>query len=257
MTISLPSLLAAATRGESGFTIDIPAGWLQGRTAYGGLSSALALAAAKQIEPDLPPLRSAQIAFIGPLAGKVTVSATRLRRGRNAAFVQSDIVSDAGLGFRATFVFMAALNSAVEMDQTPAAAHAPPAPDAALCTGPAEFFTSNFNVLDVKEATGPAEWRRWCRLVERENLDPEIELMAIGDALPPAALKLFDKRLPLSSLTWTVNLLQPRLVTQQGWWLLHAAADKAQDGYSSQRMRTWNAAGELVAEGVQGVAIFG
>ena len=36
-----------------------------------------------------------------------------------------------------------------------------------------------------------------------------------------------------------------------------AAADTARHGYSSQRMSIWNAAGEPIAEAMQGVAIFG
>jgi acyl-CoA thioesterase len=254
---SLTQLLAQATRTESGFTTAIPANWLQGRTAYGGLSSALALAAAKQVEADLPPLRSAQIAFIGPLAGAVTVSATRLRRGRNAAFVQADITSEAGLGFRATFVFMAALESAVALDAAPREDHAPPDAEAKLYTGPAEFFTGNFNFFDLKDAAGPVEWLRWGRLIDRAGLDPEIELMALGDALPPAAFKLFEKMTPLSSLTWQVNVVKPRPATREGWWLIQAETQTAQNGYSSQRMRMWDADGALVIEGMQGVAIFG
>ncbi|ODP36421.1 thioesterase family protein [Sphingomonas turrisvirgatae] len=254
---SLTALLAGAARTATGFTTHIPSNWLQGRTAYGGLSSALALAAAKQVEADLPPLRSAQIAFIGPLSGEVSVTATTLRRGRNAAFVQADIVSQVGLGFRATFVFMAALESSVALERTTRAAHTPPAADAPLYTGPAEFFTGNFNFFDLKDAAGPVEWLRWGRLIERDGLDPEIELMALGDALPPAAFRLFQKMTPLSSLTWQVNVLQPKPMTRDGWWLIQADTDLAQNGYSSQRMRMWDADGTLVAEGMQGVAIFG
>ena len=55
--------------------------WLQGRTAYGGASAAIALTAIKAAFPDLPPLRSAQIAFVGPLAGEVTATPVLLRRG--------------------------------------------------------------------------------------------------------------------------------------------------------------------------------
>ena len=254
---SLPALLAQAQRTDTGFTTEIPSNWLQGRTAYGGLSTALALAAAKQIEPDLPPLRSAQVAFVGPLAGPVTVTATKLRRGRNAAFIQADITSEAGLGLRTTFVFMAPLQSAIDHDATAAAQHAPPPADAQLYTGPAEFFTGNFNFYDLKDEAGPTEWLRWGRLIDRERLDPEIELMAMGDALPPAAFKLFQKMTPLSSLTWIVNILVPAAATQDGWWLLEAQTDRAREGYSSQSMRMWNAYGALVAEGMQGVAIFG
>lgn len=253
---SLPALLAQAQRTETGFTTEIPPNWLQGRTAYGGLSTALALAAAKQIERDLPPLRSAQVAFVGPLAGPVTVAATKLRRGRNAAFIQADIASEAGLGLRTTFVFMAQLQSAIDHDETVAADHPAPAADASLYTGPETFFTGNFNFFDLK-APGATEWLRWGRLIDRKGLDPEVELMAMGDALPPAAFKLFQKMTPLSSLTWIVNLLVPAATTRDGWWLLEAQTDRARDGYSSQSMRMRNADGVLVAEGMQGVAIFG
>ncbi|RDE06776.1 thioesterase family protein [Sphingomonas aracearum] len=254
---SLPALLAAAEPVEGGFRAHVPANWLQGRTAYGGFSSALALEAALRCEPDLPPLRSAQIAFIGPLAGAVTVTATKLRRGRNAAFVQADVTSDAGLGLRATFVFMAERESAVRHDAGLATDRRPPAPDQALYQGPPEFFTSNFQFLDLKaEAHGPTEWLRWGRLIEREGLHPAVELMAVADALPPAAMKLLGSFGPVSSLTWQLNLTTSPPQTQDGWWLLRAEADAAAGGSSSQNMTLWNAEGLLAVQAMQSVALF-
>lgn len=254
----IAEILAGATRTETGFACTVPGDWMQGRTTYGGLSAALALQAALDLEPDLPPLRSAQVAFIGPLAGEVRVTATKLRRGRNAAFLQADVASEAELGLRATFVFMAPLASAVAHDTAPRAPIAPPSPDTEVYTGPDDnFFTSNFNFLDSKTADGPAEWLRWARLRGRDGLHPMVELMAIGDALPPAAFKLVqDRRAPLSSLNWQINFVAAEPVTEDGWWLLASAADVAHHGYSSQRMTVWNAAGDLVAEAMQGVAIF-
>lgn len=250
-------ILAAATPIEGGFRAEIPSDWLQGRTAYGGLSSALALHAAQGIEPDLPPLRSAQIAFIGPLSGTVSVTATKLRRGRTAAFIQADIVSDAGLGYRAVFVFMAEQPSRVELKGGLARTLPPPAPDAKLYTGPDEFFTGNFNFLDLK-APGEAEWLRWARLRDFAGIDPMVEVLALADALPPAAFKLFGKDfVPLSSVTWIVNLLTPTPATTDGWWLLSAETQHAVNGGSSQSMMLWNADGVPVAQGMQSVAIFG
>jgi acyl-CoA thioesterase len=255
----LRDILAAATPGENGFRVTIPGDWLQGRTTYGGLSAALALHAAQGIEPDLPPLRSAQVAFIGPLAGEVTVTATRLRRGRTAAFIQADVTSEAGLGLRATFVFMADQPSRIDLAGGLTSALRPPAPGTKLYTGPDEFFTGNFNFLDLKEeAKGEAEWERWARLRDHDGLDPMVQLMAVGDALPPAAFKLLGKEpAPISSLTWIVNLLTPEPVTRDGWWLLSATSDHARHGCSSQIMTMWNADGEPVAQGMQSVAIFG
>ncbi|WP_174284582.1 thioesterase family protein [Sphingomonas bacterium] len=255
---SLPQILAVAEPIEGGFAVDIPANWLQGRTAYGGLSSALALHAAQSSDVDLPPLRSAIVSFVGPLSGRVAVTATLLRRGRNAAFVQADIVSDKGLGFRATFVFMADQVSRIAHDGRVAERHTPPAADATLYVGPTDFFTGNFEFLDIKDGTGPAEWRRWGRLRDRAGLDPLVELITMADALPPAAFKLLGKDfVPISSLTWQINMLEPRPATTDGWWLLGATADYAANGCSSQTMRVWNADGLLLAEGMQSVAIFG
>lgn len=252
-------ILAAATPIEGGFSAQIPSDWLQGRTAYGGLSSALALHAAQGIEPDLPPLRSAQVSFIGPLSGEVRVTATKLRRGRTAAFIQADIVSDAGLGYRATFVFMAEQPSRVALSGGLAATLPPPAADAKLYTGPDEFFTGNFNFLDLKaEAPGEAEWLRWARLRDYAGIDPMVEVLALADALPPAAFKLFGKEfVPLSSVTWIVNLLTPTPATTDGWWLLSAESQHAVNGGSSQTMMLWNADGVPIAQGMQSVAIFG
>lgn len=256
---ALAELLAGGEPVQGGFRIEVPPSWLQGRTAYGGLSSALALHAAKLSDSDLPPLRSALIAFIGPLSGTVTVTAERLRRGRNAAFVEATISSEAGLGYRATFVFMADLPSSIAHDDISRTPHAPPPADAELYTGPPGFFTGNFNFYDLKEHVSGAEWLRWGRLREREGLDPETHLIAVADALPPAAFALIrDNQVTMSSMTWIVNLLRPRPLTNtDGWWLLHTHSARAVGGYSSQRMTMWNADGLPVVEAMQGVAVFG
>ena len=92
--MNLQQILASFAPSEDGHSVDIPPSWMQGRTAYGGLSAAIGLHAAQQSEEDLPPLRSAQISFIGPLAGSVSVTTKLLRRGRTAAFIQVDIISE-------------------------------------------------------------------------------------------------------------------------------------------------------------------
>ncbi len=253
----IADIFAAARPIDGGFTATIPADWMQGRTSYGGLSSALALHAAQQCEPDLPPLRSAQVSFIGPLAGDVTVTATKLRRGRTAAFIQADIVSDAGLGFRAMFVFMADQPSKVDFDRLVPMDRKPPAPDAKIYTGPDDIFIGNFNFLDLKDEAGEGELLRWARLRAPEGLDPMVQVMAIADGLPPAVIKLFGGSFPpVSSLTWIVNLLTATPTTTNGWWLLSARSGFARNGCSSQDMAIWNADGQLVAQGMQSVAIF-
>jgi hypothetical protein len=242
-----------------GWRGEIPDGWLQGRTGYGGLSAAIALHCAMQSDEDLPPLRSAQVSFIGPLAGPILVTAHRLRRGKNAAFIQADIESEAGLGLRCTFVFMRAIDSEIDYSTTTVPDFAKPGPDEKTFKGnPHVAFTQNFEFLDRRDGPNllPAEWLRWTRLNEREGLHPMVELMAIGDCLPPAALRLLGRNVPMSSMTWILNVLGPTPSTQDGWWLLRSNADYAKAGSSSQQMGIWNAAGEMVAEQMQSVAVF-
>ena len=254
---SLPQVLCQLEPIEGGWRGVIPDIWLQGRTAYGGFSAALALHAAQQSDVDLPPLRSAQVSFIGPLSGAITIRAQRLRRGRNAAFVQADVESEAGLGLRATFVFMGAVESRIDFRQGEPPAFAKPGGDTKTFKGHAGFFEKNFEFLDLRDgAVGAAEWLRWVRLDEREGLDPMVELIAVADCLPPAAFKLLGGPARISSMTWLLNVLGPQPRTVNGWWLLRANADYASEGNSSQQMAIWNSDGEAVAEQMQSVALF-
>ena len=95
--MDLVSLLAQFTPGDDTHKICIPPSWHQGRTSYGGLSAVLAYQAAKLSADNLPPLQSAQIAFVGPLAGDVEVQANILRRGKITAFIKADIVGADGM----------------------------------------------------------------------------------------------------------------------------------------------------------------
>ena len=255
---SLGAIIAAARPlPEGGFSAESPPNWAQGRTTYGGLSAALALHAARASAPDLPPLRSAQVAFVGPLAGELAVRPTVLRHGRSAAFIRVEVRAGDTLGLTALFTFMAPRESKIARDAAPRATQPAPAPDLTFAPGPDGFFTGNFDYVDLAEhAPGPAEWLRWARLRERDGVDPLVGLLAIADALPPAALKLLGGFAPLSTLTWMMTFLDPAPATRDGWWLLHADADHAEGGYSSQHMTIWNADGRAIVHGMQAVAIF-
>ncbi|WOK38023.1 thioesterase family protein [Sphingomonas sp. C3-2] len=252
---SLFQILAVVERHPDGFAFDIPANWMQGRTAYGGLSSALALHSAHAVAPDLPALRTAQISFVGPLAGRATARSQLLRRGRTAAFIRTDIYGEAGLALSATFVFMDALASHIDHVDLPAPSVFPESV-AAHVPREAPEFTRNFDHFDAGTDRASADLIRWTRLKERDGVDPMTALIAIGDALPPGALCLAHERGPISSMTWLINLLTPAPATTDGWWLLRSRADYARNGCSSQVMTIWNRDGTPVATGMQSVALF-
>lgn len=256
--MSLPAILTSREDRADGFDVVIPDSWQQGRTAYGGVSAALAYEAARRAGEDLPPLRSAQISFIGPLSGRVSVTAKLERQGRNAAFVSASVTGEGGIGLSAMFVFMRPMESQVSFTDGDLPDLVPPFEAKEIPAGTGPSFAQNFEgePIDFTAGRGGADIRRWFRLKDRHGLDPMTELVLMGDGLPPAAMAVMKTRAPISSLTWIFNVLRPP-ETRDGWWLLRAASDHAKDGASSQDMSVWNANGSLIARGMQSIALFG
>lgn len=256
--MSLVDLFAGARRDGAVLHFESPDSWMQGRTLYGGLTAALALEAARGVDADLPPLRSAQIAFIGPLSGPVSVEAKLLRRGRNAAFVTADVRAGDTLGVRAMFVLMSNLQSAIDHTDVapPPTTIALDAAEPARPRGAGKFFTDNFEFRHARGQDSEPEFLRWARLRERDGVDPAVEVLAAADALPPAAMPLFGAPAPISTMTWQINMLTAAPQSDDGWWLLRARADYTRNGCSSQFMHIWNARGEPIAQAIQSVAIF-
>lgn len=258
--MSLPAILAASTPTSDGFTAHIPEPWMQGRTSYGGLSTALALVAAQRLADDLPALRSATVNFVGPLAGEVAVRAKLLRRGRNASWVTAEVESEAGIGLTATFVFMGPVESSLQLNEVPLPEGIVPVDQAApLPEGMGPGFIANFERrFALPKVTGRVpEICWWLRLKDRAGLDPMVALLLCADGLPPGVLPLLGNRAAVSSMTWIINLLTPLPMSREGWWLLRAAGNYAENGCSSQDMAVWNAEGEAIAAGMQSIALFG
>lgn len=257
--MSLPQTLAAARPIDGGFAATIPTDWMQGRTSYGGFSAALALVAAQRLAPDLPPLRSATVNFVGPLAGEVEVRAKVLRQGRNASWANVEITCEGKVGLVATFVFMGPVESELHLHNVP-----PPAGLLPLGEGyrmPDDRGPSFGPMFDrvfalPRQTTPLPEINWWVRLRDRAELDPMVELLLCADALPPGVMPLVRQG-PVSSMTWIVNLLSPLPQSRDGWWLLRAAGNYAENGCSSQDMAVWNADGVAMATGMQSIAIFG
>lgn len=256
--MNLASLLAQFRVGATSHKISIPPSWHQGRTSYGGLSSVLAYQAAKLADADLPPLQSAQIAFVGPLAGDVEVTATVLRRGKNTAFVKSEISGGDGVGLICTFIFMNRRHSHLDYEGL-SRPEFPPVPDAESArSGPPEFFTGHMQYPEKRLELGLATSRlaSWHRFTEYEGLDHIAELICIGDALPPSAMGLMTEKGMVSSMNWQINMLTDVPATKDGWWYLESETHHASNGASSQYMTAWNSDGQPVLTGMQSVAIF-
>ena len=251
---------------QDGFTAVIPDAWKQGRTAYGGMSAALCLAAAKErLESDRP-LRSALIGFVGPASGRVEVAAEALRAGKTASSVRARLAGEAGIGTEAIFTFAAARESALSKagPGLPTGVEPPPAgAEGEDFPFGAPQFTANFQLHPAAGGTPPfagiasaPPLRLWVRHKDPGSRTGLEALLCLADALPPAVTTAMSDFAPLSSMTWMMDMLDDDLSTQDGWYLLESAADHASAGYSSQAMTIWSADRRCLATGRQMVTVF-
>ena len=259
--MTAPSLaqVVASLSGDP-LTLEAPPAWSQGRTLYGGMTVALAWAAAARSFADLPPLRSVQAAFVGPAAGRLTLEPQVLRRGKSATTVGVDVRGEAGLAARLTFFCGAARPSKVghERVQAPAA----PAPHdlpAVLKAGQGPTFAANYDIRHVSGGLpysgGDPEFLMWARMRDADGADPLVSLIALADVLPPASMPAFPEPGVISTLSWSFDL--DRLPDDAAaWFLCRAVSESTGEGYSRQGMDVWDADGRRVLAGRQTVAIF-
>jgi len=231
--------------------VDLPDNWRQGRTLYGGLTAALCYEAARRDMPDLAPLRSLQVSFIGPVTDNPQITTRCLRRGRNVTAMQSDMFIGEQIVASANMLFGQSRDSELRYDC--------PTPKASLPEDAEPFFPA------AAEPFLPAYVQNFdLRLIEGHrpaSSDEESRaglgsFIAIGDVMPPAALPMFTQMGPVSSMNWQVNILNDTCASDDGWWHIELDLTASRDGYSSQIMRYWNRAGVLCAEAIQSVTIF-
>ncbi|MGB3739782.1 MAG: thioesterase family protein [Pontixanthobacter sp.] len=259
--MSVHHLIAPIAGGQETVTLSKAQQWMQGRTLYGGASALIAYMHAVRTFGDLPPFRAGQIGFVAPVGDTFELRSEIVRQGRNVTQLRSEILCDGKVALTAFWLFGAA------RDANAMHSASPPVPDpgnpddmtpADTRHAPA-FLSNNYDVRysSIREEAGTPIIRRWVKLKELADIDPVAELILLGDTLPPSAARIMQRVGPLSSINWSFNLLDPAPVTRDGWWLAETASDHADDGYSSERLRLWNADGRQMLAGMQAVAIFG
>ena len=255
------SLLTDFRASAPNYEIEIDENWKQGRTAYGGLTAALLHAAIVNSYDNLPPLRTAQINFVGPTDGRMQVTHKTLRRGKNNVTFETRLDSDAGPGTYGYFTFGVSRKMARKMDypkhELPVS---PQMGEELIPHNTGRNFLANFDRI---RATGPAllsgsdnpDLTVWSRHIDPHAHQGVTELIALTDA-PPAALTALIQLKALSSMNWNINMLRDNPTTTDGWFLLRTSTKHVWNGYSSQEMQVWNRSGERIMDCIQHIAIF-
>lgn len=238
-----------------------PESWTQGRTIYGGLSAALVLQSVLNTHPELPPLKSMNVTFVGPSSGELAFSSRVLRRGKSVIAIEGDCQAEGSVAVRSMLLF--ARERVGQLAQEDFRFPSVKAPDLSPALRPDPEFAPRcaFN-FEMRQAGGSdlfsgaetPELLVWVKHLDANQVDPTVALVALADALPPAVRATVTRRVPMSSLTWTVDFVRP---AQPGeWFLMRSVSRHAAHGYSLQDMEVWNEKGEMVIWGRQCVAVF-
>jgi acyl-CoA thioesterase len=245
--------------------------WLQGRTCYGGLISALAVQAMRDVAGPAWPadvgLRALQTCFVAPVApGEVQMSVRVLRQGRNVCQVQAQVRQGDAVAAALLGVFGADRPSALrprrpqrvaprhEADALPPP---PPRPQGA------PLFLQHF---EMRWAEGPPPYtggdgwvtRIHMRLnaAEAASVPAELQTVLLADLSPTPAIGQLARPGANSSVTWALELRPVPPAPAEGWWLADNESLMVEGGYVNQYARLWAPGGQLAAFGTQVVAVF-
>lgn len=238
--------------------------WGQGRTIFGGLTTGLALYATGKRVADGRRLRTSLTSFVNPIrAGDVSIATNVLRAGRNVTHVEATISQQSAVCTRVLACYGADRASTLLVE---APQMIPLSPPEQLATFPfvpnispefARYIDYRWKPESVPYlGKGNGTSSGWIRLHATGPLRAD-HLALIVDAWPSSALAMMKGPVPVSSLTWNLELLhqQPNWRADD-WWAVHASIDTVVDGYVHGSALVWSVDGVLVARSQQLVSIY-
>ena len=243
---------------------DAPAAWGQGRTLFGGLQSALLVAAMRKRVPQDVPLRSLQTTFVGPVTpGLVRIAVQVLRQGKSTIHVQAHTVGDEGIGCTAVAVFGRARPSKVLIEPAYPTVECS-AEDSRVQRFVEGLSPSFLSFVDQRWALGKmpycgaseARTQIWVRYPGEPV--SEALVIAIADTIPSPAVSLLKTFAAASSMSWTLEFLVDDIASlPNGYWLMDAEATAARNGYVYQTATLWSPDRRAVALSRQSTVVFG
>lgn len=248
--------------------IDIPSGWLQGRTIYGGLVAGILMhKALARINDPSKHLLSVSVTFVGPVQpGKAKLSAEILRQGKSVTTIEVRLWQDDAV----QSILLASFG--LPRESTIQVSHEMPAPDypsvEQLTILPKNALAPQcFQQFELAWAEGQypctgsvkPDFGGWFRF------DPELhinramsvaDLLTLLDVWPPGVLPMFKSMLPASTLTWHVTYMHPLQHQLHDWFKYKVVTEYAADGYATEYAHLWDAENRLIAVSRQTVVVF-
>lgn len=277
---SFVELLTPTASAPGELRFEISEDWLQGRSAFGGLQAALALAAMRQLTGVGAPLRVLQTTFMAPVPqGLVSLRAQVLRAGKSVTHVEARIEAEGNTLALFVGVFGAGRPSSIVVPMAvPALPEKGPEGlrDLPFARGIAPNFLQYYAMRWAEGGwpfsnTPGATTRIWLKSREAApsvtqfgEHAAELALVALADAIPSPAISWLKTPAPASSLTWTLELIEPvpapgddqSFGVGHAYWRIDSEIHSAKEGYIAQTAIVHSPDNRPVALSRQSVVIF-
>ncbi|MCY4358628.1 MAG: thioesterase family protein [Gammaproteobacteria bacterium] len=261
---NLDLILAELQQSESNIT-HFDEGWSQGRSAFGGLSTAFAVTAMnKRVDSDMP-LRSLMVSFIAPIPpGEIKVETHIQRQGKNVTQLSADIWSGGECCLQAMGVYGRArasinVNPTREFQPMPRESGIPFSENTHLAPAFVGYFDGGWAGGGIPfSGSENHKLGLWAKHQIDMNAFPAESLVTIADIPPPVLLSRFKKPpVPSSSLTWSLEFIKPPGEFTIDWFYLEMEMEAAADGYTQQSGLIYSEDGTLCALSRQCMVYFG
>ncbi|MFV3405244.1 acyl-CoA thioesterase [Pseudomonas sp. NY15463] len=264
--MNFTELLAAARAHPD--ALSVPSDWAQGRAVFGGLMAAMLYEAMRLKLGDERPVRSLAITFVGPATPEVPISleVEVLREGKAVSTLLGRALQNGQVVTLMQGSFGAGRPSVVAVEAHPAAPITPlehAAPELPFIQGVTPAFMRH---VALRWAVGglpfsgdtSRQMGGWVRLRDIEEAPLEAaHVLALVDAWPPSLLPHLKQPAAGSTLTWTIEFIQPAPpLSTLDWCRYVVETEHARDGYGHAAAALWSAEGELVALSRQTVTVF-
>lgn len=248
--------------------IDLPAGWLQGRTIFGGLTTALMLhKSIWRVDNPQQRLLTVSVSFVAPVQEKpVKVTVEILRRGKSVTSVEARLWQDDQVMSIMLASFGAERTSVINVQQQ---RQAPiyPEPEQLNILPYHPLMPQCYQNFDLAWAEGgypcsaspQADFGGWFRFSETFFSNGQMttpEFLALLDIWPAGVFPVLKTPAPGSSLSWYVTLLGEIDFQRLDWMKYKVFTDHAENGYATEYAHIWNANDQLIAISRQTVTIF-
>ncbi len=258
----LATVRPTLTAGE--YRVAIDESWLQGRTAFGGLSTALVVKAMQQQVDADRPLRTLSVSFVGPApAGQHRIVTRVLREGGSVSHMQGELLCDGEVAVTLNAAFGKARDAKVAIPGP--ALPSVKAPDDCerfpYIKGVTPEFTRHFDMrltygaLPFSNADN-ADFGMWLRFREAQLLSLS-HLIALGDVPPLPGMNMITLPGIASSLSWYLEFPAEIPTVAAEEFVYHDyRCQTAGDGYYNNIANVWTQSGQPLMFGRQVATVF-